>query len=669
MRTTAGAAGEGDYAGAGGTGGNGGAAGTDGTVRGGGGGGLLTSGTINYGGTSFVGGGNGGYGYTSGGYYGYGGFGGGGASGQWSGGGGGGYSGGGGGGYRGGGYLSGGGGGGSYAAPSVSRTAYLATTDYTGAVNTSNGYVTIRTARSIQTITFPAIADRTYGDPAFALSATSDAGLTPTYASLTPTICSVTVATVTLLRSGTCTIQAYNTGDATYDADTKQQSFAIARAPLTITASSTTLNYGDAIPTITPSYTGLQYSETASAGLVSMPSCTTAYTVTSTAGTTPSTTCSGASSNKYTIAYTAGTVTVNQRPVTITASNHTLAFGAAVPTVTFTLGNMANSETATVFSTQPTCTTTYRDGDVPSTVNTTACAGAVAVNYMFSYVGGTITTTPKTITVTASSHTRVYGDPDIPAPTPSYSGWENGDTDANLTALASCSTTYSVNSTVPAGATTSCSGAAAPNYNFSYVGGVVTVQKRTVNVTASDGTTVYGTTAPTISPIYTAADFVNGQTWGVVSGMSCLTAWAATTNVGATPRSYCQSGTATNYQFSYHDGVVSVTQKALTVQASSPSVLYGAAVPTITASYTGLVNGDTQSNFSTPPTCTTDYTVLHNVGQTPATYCSGAVALNYSFPTYNNGAVTITKRTIAVRAQSYTVTYGDQLATVRRLPT
>jgi lipopolysaccharide export system protein LptA len=60
----------------------------------------------------------------------------------------------------------------------------------------------------------------------------------------------------------------------------------------------------------------------------------------------------------------------------------------------------------------------------------------------------------------------------------------------------------------------------------------------------------------------------------------------------------------------------------------------------------------------------TDYTVLDNVGQTSATRCTGAVAADYSFPTYVPGAVTITKRPITVRAQSYTVTYGDAKPTV-----
>jgi len=655
-RTTSGTSGTEANPGAGGTAGGAGSRGSSGYGYGGAG---LTGTASGYGSQAlaFTAGGTGsvGYGGSSGGF-------GGGGSAYIGGGGGGGYSGGGGAGVSG--LYGGGGGGGSFTAADVAHVVYLSTTDFGATANRAPGYVTFRMARQVQTVTFPAPAAMTYGDGPQTLAATSDADLTVSYFSLTTAVCTVGSDQVTIVKSGTCTIRAYNTGNATNDADTAEQSFVITKAPITITASAPTLNYGDAVPTITALYAGLQYSDTASTGFTTLPTCTTAYTVFAVVASAPSTSCRSAVSNKYSITYADRTVTINQRPVTLTALSHTVAFGGAIPTITFALANMANSETSTAFSAQPTCTTTYQDGDVPGTVNTTSCAGAVATNYSFSFVGGTVTTNAKVVTVTASSDTRVYGDPSIPAPTPSYEGWENGDTLAALTTPASCTTAYTANSTVPAGAATSCSGAVAPNYSFTYVAGRITVTKRFVTVTASDGTTTYGTSAPSITPIY-GSEFVNGQTSSVVSSMSCLTAWSATTSVGSTPRSYCQNGTATNYQFTYVDGVVSVTQKPVAVTASSPSVIYGSAVPTITASYVGLVNGNTQANsFTTAPTCTTVYTVDDVVGAVPATTCSGAVAQNYSFSSYTDGAVTITKRTISVRATSHTVTYGDPKPTI-----
>src|ERR1700678_142462 len=43
----------------------------------------------------------------------------------------------------------------------------------------------------------------------------------------------------------------------------------------------------------------------------------------------------------------------------------------------------------------------------------------------------------------------------------------------------------------------------------------------------------------------------------------------------------------------------------LVIQASSTSMVYGSAVPTITPSYSGFVDSDTDWSLTTPPVCTT----------------------------------------------------------------
>jgi hypothetical protein len=69
-----------------------------------------------------------------------------------------------------------------------------------------------------QTITFAALPDRTIGDPSFTLTATASSGLSVTFSSATPAICSVTGGMVTLNAAGTCTVRASQAGDATYNA-------------------------------------------------------------------------------------------------------------------------------------------------------------------------------------------------------------------------------------------------------------------------------------------------------------------------------------------------------------------------------------------------------------------------------------------------------------------
>ncbi len=81
------------------------------------------------------------------------------------------------------------------------------------------------------------------------------------------------------------------------------------QASVTITAASSTINWGTGVPVITATATGLNGGDTIA---TLAPVCTTTYTVTSNAGTYP-TTCSGATNpgNKYVFTYVAGKLTVS----------------------------------------------------------------------------------------------------------------------------------------------------------------------------------------------------------------------------------------------------------------------------------------------------------------------------------------------------------------------
>jgi CSLREA domain-containing protein len=80
-----------------------------------------------------------------------------------------------------------------------------------------------------QTIAFGPLADRTYGDAQFQLSATASSGLTVIFEASGP--CVVINSTVLIAGAGSCTITASQPGDANYKpAPRVQQSFQIAKA-------------------------------------------------------------------------------------------------------------------------------------------------------------------------------------------------------------------------------------------------------------------------------------------------------------------------------------------------------------------------------------------------------------------------------------------------------
>lgn len=104
--------------------------------------------------------------------------------------------------------------------------------------------------RGTQTISFAAPAAQTYSTDPMTLGGTTSSGLALTYTSLTPAVCATSGSQVTMLSSGTCTLEATQIGDGTYlTATPVQQSFVVNRAPqtLTITTPSQVLAVGSAV--------------------------------------------------------------------------------------------------------------------------------------------------------------------------------------------------------------------------------------------------------------------------------------------------------------------------------------------------------------------------------------------------------------------------------------
>lgn len=94
-------------------------------------------------------------------------------------------------------------------------------------------------AQTPQTITFAALANKTYGNAPFAVSATASSGLAVVFSSTTTGVCTVAGSTVTLVAAGGCTIAANQPGDGTYaPAQEVQRSFTVNKAGQTLSFAS-----------------------------------------------------------------------------------------------------------------------------------------------------------------------------------------------------------------------------------------------------------------------------------------------------------------------------------------------------------------------------------------------------------------------------------------------
>jgi subtilisin-like proprotein convertase family protein len=248
----------------------------------------------------------------------------------------------------------------------------------------------------------------------------------------------------------------------------------------------------------------------------------------------------------------------------------------------------------------------------------------------------TINVTQAPLSITANNTNAVYGSA-IPTLTASYSGFVNGDSASSLSPGVTVSTTATNGSPVGAYAMTA-SGAADPNYSISYVGGTFNVTAANITVAANNQTMVYGGTVPTLTANYTG--FVLGQGTGNLTSLASLSTTASSSSPVGSYAITASGATSPNYTFTYVPGTLSVTTATLTVTANNQSKAYGAALPALTAAYSGFVNGDTTNNLTALATVTTTATSSSGVGTYPIT-ASGASSTNYAF-NYVAGTLTVT---------------------------
>ena len=140
----------------------------------------------------------------------------------------------------------------------------------------------------------------------------------------------------------------------------------------------------------------------------------------------------------------------------------------------------------------------------------------------------TVTVSKPTIAISASSHTVAFGG-SVPTITPSYSGFVNGEGPSVLSGL-TCSTSYTTTTSV--GKTTStCSGATANNYSFSYTSGEITVTQggQTSALTISSTSVTYGSTMA----LTTLGGSGNGETTFVIDSGPCTVSGSTLTPTAA----------------------------------------------------------------------------------------------------------------------------------------
>ena len=309
--------------------------------------------------------------------------------------------------------------------------------------------------------------------------------------------------------------------------------------PITVIAKSYTRVYGDANPT-------LGY-EVAGGKLSGIPSVTCEATETSPIGEYDIVVTEGSVSSPN-VTYVNGKLTVTKAPLTITAKNYTIKQGETLPTLEADYSGFKNNETVDALIKKPILATTATSDSEPGTYDITV-SGAEAQNYEPSYVKGILTITKADpVTITAKSYTRTYGNAN-----PTFEFTSSGATLVGVPEITCEATAMSPVGTYPIvikkGTVT--------NYNDTYVNGTLTITKAPLNVKVENVTREQYVENPEFVITYTG--------WKVGDDESVLTKkpTATTTATKDSPVGeyaiVVSGGEAQNYEFSYQNGVLTVT--------------------------------------------------------------------------------------------------------------
>ena len=488
-----------------------------------------------------------------------------------------------------------------------------------------------------------------------------------------------TIGSVTLASSGsanTANVGSYNITAASasggnftasnYNISYVNGSLSVYAANITLTAGNLSRAYGSANPTTdTVTVTSGQFYNGDTVGNATVSTSATASTA---AGQTANLTASAVSftngsASNYNITYVNGTLTITQANLTITANSTSTQYGLGtnLTAVGYTTSGLANSETiGSVALASNGSAATSNAGSYNITASGASGGNFTASNYNISYANGTLTVTPANITVTAANQSRAYGEANPTTGNVSVSGaLYNGDTIASTANVSTTATvTTAAGQTANLSATANFTNGSSGNYNISYVNGTLTITQANLTITANSTSTQYGLGTNLTAVGYTTNGLANSETIGSVALNSSGS--ANTSNVGSYNITAASASggnfTASNYNISYVNGSLNVTQAALGIVYNA-TYNGGTTFSNVTSGYTltGLQNGETITGANL--SIANANVAYSNNYVTGLTVVSGNASMsNYVLNTGYNGTAGTTRNTVTLSAAPLTIT-------------
>jgi hypothetical protein len=344
----------------------------------------------------------------------------------------------------------------------------------------------------------------------------------------------------------------------------------------------------------------------------------------------------------YNVHFESGTLTVTKTPLTISAGNYTKKQGDAMPVFKASYAGFKNGEDESVLTKQPVFSCEANEASAPAEYAVTI-SGADAENYDISYEQGHLTVVEAdAIVVRAKSYIRQYGDENPVFEFETEGAALDGTPEIVCSAVAN-SPVGSYIIEVKQGSI--------KNYNVHFDSGSLVITKAPLTISAGNYTKKQGDAMPVFKASY--AGFKNGEDESVLTKQPVFSCEA---NEASAPAEYAvtiSGADAENYDISYEQGHLTVVKAdAIVVRAKSYIRQYGDENPVFEFETEGaaligepeiICSADKKSKVGT-------YEIEINKG----------TIKNY-LVSFVPGTLTVTKASLVVTADNYTITQGDKL--------
>jgi PKD repeat protein len=310
------------------------------------------------------------------------------------------------------------------------------------------------------------------------------------------------------------------------------------------------------------------------------------------------------------------TVTVTSKILEITAASASKVYDGTPLTnsgYNITAGGLAAGDSLISVTVTGSQTVVGSSNNVPSNALIRNDGTNVTASYNITYVNGTLTVTPKTITITAASASKVYDG--TPLTNSGYNitagGLAAGDSLISVTVTGSQTVVGSSNNVPSAAVILDGAVDVTANYDITYKNGTLTVTKRTLEITADSNSKVYDGTPLTDSGYsITAGSLAPGDTLDSVTVTGSQTVVGSSNNVpsDAVIKNGSDVDVPANYDITYVNGTLTVTARP----TPPPPTAAGGGCPT-----TKYLTVDWEGNNTTQPLYSNDCLAVDLLGPSP----------------------------------------------------